>query len=170
MGSRSRRAMRSAKAAARLRIVRSLAALPCRPSQQRADTRTGAPRRLLCREAGVSPCASARRPSQASRNSSRLTCLHSQGSGRNPRFLTRRRATSRRYSAVDSAARTLPRRRSTSGAAGAVPWPPATSAVHPSGTPRGRVAPALRSAFPPPSARSFHTMNGRDRRVLAVAS
>ena len=33
-----------------------------RPSQQRADARTGAPRQLLCGEAGVSPCAPARRP------------------------------------------------------------------------------------------------------------
>jgi hypothetical protein len=28
-----------------------------RPTQQRADARTGAPRQLLCREAGVAPCA-----------------------------------------------------------------------------------------------------------------
>ena len=38
----------------------------CRPSQQRANARTGAQRLLLCREAGVSPCAPAGRPVRAS--------------------------------------------------------------------------------------------------------
>ena len=39
-----------------------------RPTQQRADARTGAPRQLLCREAGASArCAPSRRPRQASR-------------------------------------------------------------------------------------------------------
>jgi hypothetical protein len=33
-----------------------------RPSQQPADARTGSPRRLLCREAGASPCAPLHRP------------------------------------------------------------------------------------------------------------
>jgi hypothetical protein len=36
-----------------------------RPTQQRAAGRTGAPRQLLCREAGVLPCAPPRRPQRA---------------------------------------------------------------------------------------------------------
>ena len=46
---------------------RAARAPPNRPTQQRAAGRTGAPRQLPCREAGVSPCASARRLQQASR-------------------------------------------------------------------------------------------------------
>jgi hypothetical protein len=42
------------------------AAVESRPSQQRADTRTGAPRQLLCREAGVPPSAPAPRPFRSS--------------------------------------------------------------------------------------------------------
>ena len=38
-----------------------------RPSQQRAEARTGAPRQLLCGEAGLSPCAPARRPYRGAR-------------------------------------------------------------------------------------------------------
>ena len=38
------------------------ATAPIRPTQQPADARASAPTQLLCREAGVSPCAPARRP------------------------------------------------------------------------------------------------------------
>ncbi len=51
------------------------AAAATRPTQQRAAGRTGAPRQLLCREAGVLPCAPPRRPGRPSRMRGRHACL-----------------------------------------------------------------------------------------------
>src|SRR4051794_20221737 len=51
----------------RSRAVDRGRAAPIRPTQQRADARTGAPTRLLCREAAASPCAPPHRPVRARR-------------------------------------------------------------------------------------------------------
>jgi hypothetical protein len=58
-----------------------------RPTEQRMDARSGAPRRLVSREAGVSPCAPARRPFRASRGPrpNRLP-THKSRSARNPHW------------------------------------------------------------------------------------
>jgi hypothetical protein len=52
---------------------------PVRPSQQRADGRTPAPRRLLCREAAAPPCAPVpRRPTRRAGTVEVRTCLRTQ--------------------------------------------------------------------------------------------
>jgi hypothetical protein len=113
--------------------------------------------------------ADAPRPSQASRTRA-LTCLRPQGRGRDARLSTGRRATLASPQRCGSRRSSTCATKASTSAVESVRWPPATGAVHPSGTHAAESRPHFDRVRPHQRGASAHecTRSTRTRRCVVV--